>query len=97
MDQKGARVESYRITPEQRKFQKSFAKLSQLRDVLSKRSLGLAYAQATTKQMLQQVVVGMSKLKLPKEGVKELPGMNFSVDEDQQAAGNPENSDIFKL
>jgi len=76
---KGDKVEKYRLTDEQLKFQKRFRSLNEVRDLLQLRTLGIRSEVEDVEELWRILQEGYQWLKAsqPKESTKQFYDMDF--------------------
>jgi len=80
-DIKGDLVPKYRLTDEQKGFQKKFARYQKVRKLLEAESMRIQYESKNVTDMWLELNKQMKTLQPPPEQVKELDGMNFDQQE----------------
>lgn len=94
-DKRGTKVESFKLTPEQKKFQKDFKRLRSIQSLLEGATLVNSERTKRLQELWNELNAEFEALKfnIPKESVFELQGMNFEEDEAKERT-SPESWNI---
>ena len=77
MDKVGEKVEKYKLTKEQLRFQKQFKQLQMIRQLLQADSLRIQFDANNNRQLWRALQEKAQQLPIPRHPTNELDGMNF--------------------
>ena len=77
MDLRGKDVEKWKLTDEQKSFQKQVKSYEKIREILNTRSLMISYEAKKVTDMMLELNKRFKMLQPPSQQVRELDGMNF--------------------
>lgn len=83
-DVKGLKVENFRLTRGQLDFQKKVKRVDQIRTALRMKFQLMKQEMDNLGLLANALEEGASKIQPPEEGVRDLPGMDFGVGENEE-------------